>query len=840
MAVTEVTIYPNAYVTPPVGGPATQFQCSVMAPAGTRVSAPNINNTAWPSDGLTNTYLDLAWDGTIQWAYGALLMEMANPTLASGVAIGYIRPTIPNITYDSSSETIIRVLLSGSSNQDTIYWIQPYQSPLAVTMGSVARGQGFDFRNDVNNLRVQFEGYRGAGATTYVSQIGGFGVILGTYPRPTLTVTGPGASVTTTARPTINWTFSGDFPQSAYKVRIFTAAQFNAVGFNPQTSTATVDSDWVDSTNTYYVPPTSLTNGTQYRAYVMAGQSLSLSGYRHETVDGIALSTLGNTQYSQFTLSLAAPPIPTAIKPVAGSTQTTDRPTLGATLGASSVSGTTVKAEWQLARDAGFTTSVRSLIQADTESVTSGVVTKVCDASAELFQGTWYIRCREVDSNGVAGSWSASQTFTVAHTPTALATSPSGQSSRQNGNVTFSFGFSDSSPYDYLTAFQILVERNSDGFPIYDSGKQPISATSHTTNISSTYNDVLLRWRVRVYDSDDVVSAYSANSQFYVRALPTITAVLPTASQVLDNPSPTYSFTSNRTISQYRFLTKYTSSGVTHDDSNWKTGSVASYVPAIPLVNSSAYTVTMQVRDLYNLENSVSVNFTTTWNAPANPTITVSQTNYDSSTGALSVSWNQNRDSAFISYKLYYKKTTDSVYTLLNSTTVSTGSTYTLTSSAIPANTPVHIAVTQTAYRFGIPVESIPSPTTLTLTSTHYYLISDSTTLRLSSVNSDSFSEEWEQEEIQLIGRGRRVERGTRFGVKGSLQAKVYDVTGLTAAQQRIALEDMRAGSVTCKLRTPFGDIWEVAMGDIQINRIAGVGTNEYFEVTIPYSEVSD
>jgi hypothetical protein len=72
------------------------------------------------------------------------------------------------------------------------------------------------------------------------------------------------------------------------------------------------------------------------------------------------------------------------------------------------------------------------------------------------------------------------------------------------------------------------------------------------------------------------------------------------------------------------------------------------------------------------------------------------------------------------------------------------------------------------------------------------------------------------------------------------LQAKVYDVTGLTAAQQRIALEDMRAGSVTCKLRTPFGDIWDVAMGDIQINRIAGVGTNEYFEVTIPYSEVSD
>lgn len=819
--------------------------------SGTRQIAPSLTNLTWATDANSQTYLDLAYDGTTAFSQGTVLCEMSNPSLSSGQAIACIfcRPyTDPfNVEIPSSyltAELIVQAVVPSVGTETILYQnpdgIGPFYN---VDLAPVGRASGSDWRTDINNLRVQFNGYRRASASTnHLFWISKFSVGLSVYNRPTLTVTGPspiaGATVSTTSRPTITWTFSGDtLTQSHYRVRIFSAAQYGAGGFNPQTSTATVDTDWVASSNEFFTPSTALTNGTTYRAYVMAAQTLPVSLYRHETVDGTTLATLGSTQYSQFTISFAAPPVPTGIQPTTGSTITTDRPTLRATLGASTVSGgVTVGCQWQMATDAAFTANVRTLTQDASEYVTSGAVSKVCDAAAELFQGTWYIRAREIDSLGGTGNYSASQTFTVAHTPSALTVSPTGQASRPTGNVSFSFSFSDPSPTDSQSAYQIIVETNA-GVGILDTGKQVSTATSHTASITG-YNDQLLRWKVRVYDSDNVVSAYSSTSQFYVRSLPTITAGSPTTGSTLTTPNPTYTFTCNRTISQYRFLTVQTSTGITRDDSGWITGSTASYTPTTALLNSTGYTLSMQVRDSYSLENSLSVTFTTLWNAPANPTPTVTQTNFES-TGAISVSWTQNRDASFIGYRVYAKKTTDTTYTQLAETVVSTGSTYTVSVSAVPANVPIHLAVTQLAYRYGVPVESQQSPITVTLAGSSYYLVGSTTNVKLSNVKDDSFKDEWEQEEIRLIGRGRRVEKGTRYGIRGRLQAVVYDDGGIPASTHRANLEALRSTDSTCYLRTPFGDIWKVGLGDIEIGRIAGVGTNQYFTVSIDYFEVS-
>lgn len=85
---------------------------------------------------------------------------------------------------------------------------------------------------------------------------------------PSATVTAPTGNVLNPS-PTVTWTYSdpdGD-PQNAYRVRIFSAAQYGIGGFDPETSPNTWDSGVVASAGTSQVIGTALAAG-DYRAYV--------------------------------------------------------------------------------------------------------------------------------------------------------------------------------------------------------------------------------------------------------------------------------------------------------------------------------------------------------------------------------------------------------------------------------------------------------------------------------------------------------------------------------------------------------------------------------------------
>lgn len=676
------------------------------------------------------------------------------------------------------------------------------------------------------------------------------------YARPTLTVTAPspiaGATVTTTLRPTITWNFTGDtLGQTGYRVRIFPSGSANADqyghgSFNPETSTPVYDSNEVSSTATSHSLTTNLTNGTTYRAYVTAYQYLPVSGFHHWTTDGTTLAALGSTQYSQFTINLAAPPVPTVLTPAASATVTTDVPTLGMTLGASTVTGATVRGEWLLATDSGFTANLRTVTEPAGESRTSGATTEAVTAGAsELFQTTWFMKGRELDSNGLYGTYSASQSFTVAHAPSANPTAPVGQATvPYNATIGFTWTFSDPSPTDSQTAYQVIVERDSDGLQLWDSGKVTSTIPSATwTGITAPYKDVLLRWRVRVYDSDDVVSAYSANQQFYARDAPVVAITYPTAVGGILSPQPTVTWTftasGGRTQSQYNVL--ITSGGTTVYDSGWVLSSATSHDIGTPiLAYGVSYITTVSVRDSVGLSGSTSVTATASWTPPDNPTLTVDVTPYDTS-GYIGLSWPQNRDAQFINYQIWRRPTGTTAWTLVATVTSTSPTTYSFQDYYAP-NTPLDYAVTQTAIRYGVNVASVQSVVTAVPNGSHYWLICyDNTALsvKLGQVVDDGWSDQWEQQEIQLIGRGRRVERGTHFGKAGSLTAKVRDVTGMTARQVRLNLEAMKAAGTLCYLRTPFGDVFKVVTGEMGIARESGVGTNEYFQLTLPYMEVS-
>jgi len=112
---------------------------------------------------------------------------------------------------------------------------------------------------------------------------------------PTVSVSAPTGTVGTPT-PATTWTYtagSDGGPQSKYRVKVFSAAQYGAGGFNPETSTATWDSGTLTGTATSLAVGTPLANATTYRSYVKVTH----------TINGVDASS--SWAFSQFTTSFA-------------------------------------------------------------------------------------------------------------------------------------------------------------------------------------------------------------------------------------------------------------------------------------------------------------------------------------------------------------------------------------------------------------------------------------------------------------------------------------------------------------------------------------------------------
>lgn len=118
--------------------------------------------------------------------------------------------------------------------------------------------------------------------------------------RPTVTVSAPTGTVTASGRPTVTWSFTdadGD-QQSYYQVKVFTAAQYTAVGFDASTSASFWDSGEVaSSTASDAIVGRLLPNGT-YRAYVRAAKNVNSSPF------------FSDWAFSTFTMGVSTPRMP--------------------------------------------------------------------------------------------------------------------------------------------------------------------------------------------------------------------------------------------------------------------------------------------------------------------------------------------------------------------------------------------------------------------------------------------------------------------------------------------------------------------------------------------------
>lgn len=117
--------------------------------------------------------------------------------------------------------------------------------------------------------------------------------------RPVATATAPTGTIANTTRPQVAWTYSdpeGD-AQERSRVKVFSAAQYGAGGFDPETSTPVYDSGEVYGAGTTHDLDADLDNNTTFRAYV-------------KTADVGSGGRYSAWSFIQFSIAVTPPPAP--------------------------------------------------------------------------------------------------------------------------------------------------------------------------------------------------------------------------------------------------------------------------------------------------------------------------------------------------------------------------------------------------------------------------------------------------------------------------------------------------------------------------------------------------
>jgi hypothetical protein len=219
--------------------------------------------------------------------------------------------------------------------------------------------------------------------------------------------------------------------------------------------------------------------------------------------------------------------------------------------------------------------------------------------------------------------------------------------------------------------------------------------------------------------------------------------------------------------------------------------------------------------------------------------------------GYVRITWtNAEQPSNFYAWRLYHKKSSSSVWTRIFETLTASASythdTYAWANAVAQqivlvyaTRNPTTGEVTEGAYtgansftptgntKFSLVHPTDPTKTVIFNTTTNYEREDDD-----------------DSQVMLLLGAdgepgGKKINRGTFYGLTGSLEVQIRDhPTYGTATAQREALEWLRRNASYVWLRTPFGDLWKVSLGKLSITNVAGTGTMEAVDVSIPWEQV--
>jgi hypothetical protein len=120
--------------------------------------------------------------------------------------------------------------------------------------------------------------------------------------QPTVTVSAPTGTITTTTAPDVTWAYADtdNETQTFYEIKVFSSAQYTAGGFDALTSTPTYESGEIASSDSTAVVGDLLLSGV-YRAYVRVAKTINGSPFWSDFA------------FSQFTITVTPPSVPTLV-----------------------------------------------------------------------------------------------------------------------------------------------------------------------------------------------------------------------------------------------------------------------------------------------------------------------------------------------------------------------------------------------------------------------------------------------------------------------------------------------------------------------------------------------
>lgn len=576
---------------------------------------------------------------------------------------------------------------------------------------------------------------------------------------------------------------------------------------------------------------------------------------------------------TSFTIAHGPLPTPSLVDPIASQSVNSPYRIRTGRISAQPSGGRKVGITWQFAKDAGFTNTVRQWTNSadgtfiasaefpfdvsynpqpnpQTVSGLAGGTVGVDDPTQYLAQGTWYARVRCTDVWGQSGTWSSAITFLVTHPPIPTLLIPSGGVSFDQHEAPVKWSFTDPWNNDYQTSYQMRVLDASANL-LQDTGKISSGLTKGTMNVPNTYLRQNLTITVDVWDADDIKNTVGNQLTGVCRlsTAPITTIVFPGIGETINSGQPNFQWTNVFAaggITQQSFAIKVIESqtGTTVYESGVITSSSNSHLPQRPILkNLKGYKLALTITDSENLSKTVYQNFATNFDRPEIVDCFVNTLGYNDF-GYTEITWpDGNPDPYFKEWRIYRKRQDDSDDQYVLAGVVEDSGIKFFQDWLIAGNDTFVYTVVQVAYRFGSLVESGYNPSTpFFIFSDSYWLIvptNPDLNIKIRNTSADRYTDNREMADYNIIGGGRRRAYGTKYGKSGNLTIQVRASQGRTSSQFIDGITRVCRDQYSLFMRDPFGNVTLIALGEMSLDRMAGVGSVEFGDIDLPYIEVS-
>lgn len=187
--------------------------------------------------------------------------------------------------------------------------------------------------------------------------------------------------------------------------------------------------------------------------------------------------------------------------------------------------------------------------------------------------------------------------------------------------------FADPNPGNTQSAYQLIIEKVSDGSTVLDTGKVVSTASSHSVLANTLTNGNQYRWKVKTWDNLDTVGDYSSYATFYANTAPTTAITFPAADATVISanaitPQWSYSDAEAQAQASYQLLLTASDDVVLWDSGKVSDVNARQRTINYALINLTSYKIKLTVWDSFDTASTQAVRtFSTSFTPPAVPTI---------------------------------------------------------------------------------------------------------------------------------------------------------------------------------------------------------------------------